>query len=247
MSGREAGRRSRRSRGTSAGIAAALLSLLIIVYLSGVWPNTMPAELSLALPPPGQLWILLMFLVAQTVVGYLYFRERGRLKRALARGPFAIEGPEPELRPHGPMAGGEPRPEPDVEVSEVGASAPVGVPAAGTKRDGEFSKLLQWLDDVSTQISGWGNGTTGSLDSPIHPQDGSASAPLVLGDEKPRGTSRIPVPKLGAWTEVRARSAIEKYLRKRPWAPAAHIAKELGMDLHLASRVASTLREESVR
>ncbi len=240
MSGRNAGR-PRKSRGTSAGVAAVLLSLLVIVLLSGVWPAPVAAEISLALPPPAEIWLVLALLVAQTVVSYLYFRERSRLKRALAGRPIL----EPELRPHGPMAGEEPDIL-DVAVESRGRGTPA-VAAATEKRDGEFSKLLTWLDEVSAQISGWASDVMGSGDRSARHAEAAASTPLVLEDAKPRGTSKMPVPKLGAWTEVRAHTAIEKYLRKRPWAPAADIAKDLGMDVRLASRVASTLREESVR
>src|SRR3989304_3143864 len=100
MSGRNSGRRSRRSRGTAAGVAAALLPLLIVVLLSGVWPSPVTVELSLAFPPPRELWIVLVLvlLAAQTIVTYLYFLERSR-GRALAGDRADIEEPEPELRP----------------------------------------------------------------------------------------------------------------------------------------------------
>jgi hypothetical protein len=231
-------------RGTASGVAAVLLSLLAIVILSGAWPFPIAADLSLALPPPGELWIVLVLLVAQTVVSYLYFRERGRLRRALAGGRVEPEDPEPQLRPHGPLAG-EPPAHSEVAYQETSDAGMPAVAAAESKPDGEFSKLLQWLDDVSSQISGWAKDVMGP-ETKAHSDDAHASTPLVL-DAKPRGTSKVPVPTLGAWTEVRARTAIEKVLRKRPWAPAADIAKELGMDLRLASRVASSLREESVR
>lgn len=248
MSGRKAGRPSRSSRGTTAGVAAVLLSLFVIVMLSGLWPNRIAAEFSLALPPPGDMWIVLVLLAAQSVVLYLYFRERGRLHRALAGGRVEIEEPEPELRPHGPIAGVAPEPaEPEVVYEEVSGGGMPAVAAAEAKHDGEFSKLLQWLDDVSSQISGWAKDVMGSAEGHAHQDEAHSSTPLVLDDATPRGSSKLPVPKLGAWTDVRARSAIEKYLRKRPWAPAADIAKDLEMDVRLASRVASTLREESVR
>jgi hypothetical protein len=232
-------------RRTAAGVAAVLLSLLVIVILSGAWPSPIAADLSLALPPPGELWIVLVLLVAQAVVSYLYFRERSRLRRALGGGRVELAEPEPELRPHGPMAGEPPAPS-GVASEEISDARMAAVAAAESKPDGEFSKLLQWLDDVSSQISGWAKDVMGP-DATAHPDDAHASTPLVLEDAKPRGTSKVPVPTLGAWTEVRARTAIEKVLRKRPWAPAADIAKKLGMDLRLASRVASSLREESVR
>ena len=250
MSGRKAGRPSHSSRGTTAGVAAVVLSLFIIAILSGLWPNPIAAEFVLALPPPGEMWIVLALLAAQSVVLYLYFRERTRLHRALAggrvNGRVTVEEPEPELRPHGPMKGEAPEPEePEVEYEEVAGGGMPAVAAAEMKHDGEFSKLLTWLDDVSTQISGWAKDVMGSAEA--HADEAHSSTPLVLDDAKPRGSSKLPVPKLGAWTEVRARSAIEKYLRKRPWAPAADIAKDLEMDVRLASRVTSALREESVR
>jgi hypothetical protein len=211
-----------------------------------MWPAPTTVDVFLSIPPPPQFWFVLLLVIAQVVVAYLYLCERGRLRQALSGSAPALEDPEPELRPHGPMAGEEPEAE-EVVYEEAADSAVAAVPAAKTKRDGEFSKLLQWLDDVSTQISGWANDVMESVDTAVQSKEAVGSTPLVLEDAKPRGTSKIPVPKIGAWSEVRARTAIEKYLRKRPWAPASDIAKDLGMDLRLASRVTSSVREESVR
>ena len=229
------------------GVAAILLSLLCIVYLSGAWPGQMVADITIAIPTTPLFWVVLILVLAQVLVAYLYLRERSRLRRALSRtGAPVFQEPEPELRPHGPIAEEEPEPM-EIAYDDGPDPAMPAVAAAETKRDGDFSKLLQWLDDVSSQISGWANDMMGSVDSTVHRTEAPPTTPLVLEDVKPRGTSKIPVPKLGAWTEVRARPAIEKYLRKRPWAPASDIAKDLGMDLRLASRVTSSVREESVR
>jgi hypothetical protein len=203
----------------------------------------------LSIPPPPEFWFVLLLVIAQVVVAYLYVRERARFRNdpSGGRAPiFAEREPEDQLRPHGPIPGEEPEAvEEVVEYSrDVGAPA---VATAETKRDGEFSKLLQWLDDVSVQISGWANEVMESVDTAVHRKDATGSTPLVLEDATPRGTSKIPVPKLGTWSEVRARTAIEKYLRKRPWAPASDIARDLGIDVHLANRVTASVREESVR
>ena len=244
MAGRNAGR-PRKSRGKSAGVAAILLSFLIIVYLLGGGPTPGTADVTLPIPPPPEFWVVFALVLAQVIVAYLYVRERGRLRHALGARSLEIEEPEPELRPHGPII--EEVPE-SVEVAYEEAPDPgLVVPVAEAKRDGEFSKLLQWLDDVSTQISGWASDVMQSVDSAVHRKEAPPSTPLVLEDATPRGTSKIPIPKLGTWTEVRARTAIEKYLRKRPWAPSSDIAKELGMEISLASRLTATLREESVR
>ncbi len=245
MAGRRARRRPRQ-RGWSAAVAAITLALVSIAYLGGMWPAPTSVDVFLSIPPPPQFWFVLLLVVAQVVIASLYIRERGRLRQALSGGAPALQHSEPELRPHAPMAGEAPEPE-EVVYEEAASPAVAAVPAPETKRDGELSKLLQWLDDISTQISGWANDVMESADSAVRAKEAAGSTPLALEDAKPRGTSKIPVPKLGAWSEVRARTAIEKYLRRRPWAPAADIAKDLGMDLRLASRVTSSVREESVR
>jgi len=209
----------------------------------------------ISLPSSPQFWIVLILFLAQVVVAYLWMREQGRLQSALSvRAAPAFEDPEPALRPYRAMPEEEVEyveaPEEEVEepVEYVPDHRPTpAVPAAEGRKDGEFSKLLEWIDDVSDQISGWASDVMESVDHAVHPKKPSHGTPLVLADREPRGTTRTQVPKLGAWSEIRARAAIEKFLRKRPWAPAADIAKELGMDLRLATRVTAAVREESVR
>ena len=55
------------------------------------------------------------------------------------------------------------------------------------------------------------------------------------------------VPKVGEWTEVRARTAVEKHLRSHPWARATDIAKEFEMDISMATRICGSLRGEGFR
>ena len=238
--------------------------LLAIVTIFTLWrrlPTSIAGDLvlPLSLPAGEQFWIVSTLVLAQVVVAYLYLRERGRLRKALSRkisrkiSPLREE-PEPELRPHGPTPEEEmvyvEAPEEDAEeyVEDVHDHRPLpAVPAAEGRRDGEFSKLLDWIDDVSEQISGWASDVMESVDHKVHSKKTPPPTPLVLADREDQRTAKTSVPKLGAWTETRARAAIEKFLRKRPWAPAADIAKELGMDLRLATRVTATVREESVR
>ena len=238
--------------------------LLAIVTIFTLWrrlPTSIAGDLvlPLSLPAGEQFWIVSTLVLAQVVVAYLYLRERGRLRKALSRkisrkiSPLREE-PEPELRPQGPTPEEEvvyveaPEEEAEEYVEDVHDHRPLpAAPAAEGRRDGEFSKLLDWIDDVSEQISGWASDVMESVDHKVHSKKTPPPTPLVLADREDQRTAKTSVPKLGAWTETRARAAIEKFLRKRPWAPAADIAKELGMDLRLATRVTATVREESVR
>jgi len=238
-----------------------LLAMATILYLWPRLPSSISGDLVLpfSLPPPEQFWIVSTLVLAQVVVAYLFLRERGRLRKALSRKisrkvSRLREEPEPELRPYAPIPEEEveyveaPAEEAEEYVEDVHDNRPLpAAPAAEGRRDGEFSKLLDWIDDVSEQISGWASDVMESADHTVHPKKTAPATPLVLADREDRGTAKTSVPKLGAWTETRAKSAIEKFLRKRPWAPAADIAKELGMDIRLATRVTATVREESVR
>ena len=259
MAGRGARRRADRSGGRFLGLAGIVLAILTIVFLLRPWPTTIAGDfvVPISLPSSPQFWIVFFLFLAQVVVAYIWMRERGRLRTALSlrRAPaFEVSEPEPELRPYREIQEQEVEyveaPEEEVEdpVEYVPDHRPVpAVPAAEGRKDGEFSKLMEWIDDVSDQISGWAGEVMESVDHAVHPKKTKPATPLVLADREPLGTTKTAVPKLGTWSEIRARAAIEKFLRKRPWAPAADIARDLGMDLRLATRVTAAVREESVR
>src|SRR2546427_2273101 len=257
MAGRGARRRADRSGGRFLGLAGIVLAILTIVFLLRPWPTRIAGDfvVPISLPSSPQFWIVFFLFLAQVVVAYMWMRERGRLRTALSlrRAP-AFEEPESELRPYREIQEQEveyveaPGKETEDAVEYVPDHRPLpAVPAAEGRKDGEFSKLMEWIDAVSDQISGWAGEVMESVDHAVHPKKTKPATPLVLADRQPNGTTTTACPKLGACAEMRARAAIEKFLRKRPWAPAADIAKELGMDLRLATRVTATVREESVR
>src|SRR2546422_3104696 len=232
MTGVRAGSRPRRSRkARAAGIAFLAIVLLAVLLRVNPLPDV---PVSLPFPLPPLFWLFVLLVVALGLVAHASLKERERLARRESLAG-AVDDREPELRPHGPVPSGG-----DADVIEARSRAPARVPAAAGGMEGEMSRLVEWIEGVAAKIS---EGSGDVMDS--------RTAPHSLGErqdeESHPPTMATSLPRIGGWSDLRARSAIEKFLRKRPWAPAGDIAKALGMEIGLATRVSGSLREESVR
>ena len=238
MIGDPAGAHPRRSH-TGLGIVVAALGLvlLFVVIRYGLLPRSLPFDLPFSLPP--LFWLSLLALGSIGLVAHVARRERARARarRDAPAGPNLEE--EPQLRPN---ALDEPEPAPEVATETIFAPPVIAaVPAAAaveTDTGDELPDLLVWLKGISASISQWTVEVAEELHDP----------PVGLNlDEVRHQTSNLAIPKIGSWTDLRARVAIEKYLRTRPWAPATDVAKALGMDIALAARLTQTLRNEGFR
>ncbi|HLE46648.1 MAG TPA: hypothetical protein VI915_06680 [Thermoplasmata archaeon] len=236
MTGGWAGPPPRTERSARAAGVAAVVLLVLAVLLYGPWP--IPVDRLLPLAVPRHFWFLLAIILSVGAIGCLSIWEQGmprsarlpspRSSRAAPSGRAetlgdALAGPTPE------------EPFPTIPLSVAGP-APSLVPAATAPPDPEISKILEWLKGVEAEISEWS----------VEIRESMAAPPIF----EEAGPSRLEVPedpdvsRGSGWTELRARSAVERYLRTRPWAPASDIAKALGMNLGLATRVAESVREQ---
>ncbi len=216
-----------------AGVAAVVL-LILAVILYSAWPIALDGFLPASLP--RIFWVLLAIILAVGAIGCLSLSG----DRIPAGGDRA-ESPLPE-----PLA---PVPEETVLADAAIAPAlPTGVPLAAARlrkkpapavdarNDSEISKILDWLRGVESEISQW----TVEIKESIAPRRAVEEPGPTHLEVSENGEGIVTV----GWTEQSARSAIERYLRKRPWAPASDVAKALGMNLGLATRVTESVREE---
>ena len=199
-------------------ILSLLFGLKILAFPEGLFPIDLP----------DRFWYLLSLVV---VLGYLAHHMMTHpaprpAPRSLSIDPTPIvTGATVESPPSAPES--EP-----YYLRGVEEAPPAGAVAA-SRTDSEISKLINWLDGVRVQISEWTGGVAGTSE-PEPP----AEEPKSTMTTRPAGPART-----GAWTDHRARTAIEKFLRTRPWAPASDIARALHMDVGLATRVSETLRD----
>ncbi len=252
-----------RAPAAAVATAAALFASVLLVLLSG-WPST---TARLPAPPPW-FWLALVLVAASSGGAYALLRSRAhkpalppapapRAARAAPRAPAARVDRVPKEAPV--------RKEVDLDtfLAEIaeGPVAPVTLPPAAAEADPapasealsadlDLSKLEEWLDTVTAQVSDWA-GVAASLDEPAAappakepaPESGPESWTPVLvsppGGEDAAGSGA------GAWTEPRARTAIERYLRMKPWAHPTTVAEALDMDLRLAMRVIGSLRRDA--
>ncbi len=220
-----------------AGVAAVVL-LALAVLLYGPWP--IPIDRLLPVSLPRHFWLLLAIILSVGAIGCLSIWERGLPERArpLSARPARVAPPaSTETRAKAVAVGGAEPAGPLLPAGpsmEIPASPPS--PAVAAPAGPELPRILEWLKAVEAEIAAW----------TVEVAESMAPEPIV---EEP-GPSRLEVSEdpeasqAGAWTELKARAAIEKYLRKRPWAPASDIAKALGMGLGLATRVMASVREE---
>src|SRR5436309_2770427 len=214
MSGGRSGRRPRRSSSVRlAGVAAFVLFIIAIFVHSKSYNPPLPV--AMPFPLPAQFWTILLLTVALGLTEHLWLSER-ELKRAWQSRNSQTLLNEPELRPHGPMTSGPQ----EFEFSITGGPGnPTGAGATGVG----LPQLLEWIDSVSMKISQW----SATFGEP--PQ--SASPPSVDPIDEPlHPSTRTTLAKVGGWSELRARAAVAKYLRDRPWAPPNDIARALKMD-----------------
>ena len=238
MTGDPAGNPPRRSnKGLGLGVAAFGLLLLIAVFRFGLMPVASLIVQPLNLPP--LFWLVLVLVLSLGLVAHASRRAESRRS---AQGEDPVEpavDDEPEIRQHDEIA---PIPQPVEPVKEVvivpqGIPAPMAAVAAHEESEDELPKLLDWLKGISTSISQW----TVDVAEELRTDD----QPVGLHPDEPRHvTTNVSVPKIGSWTDLRARAAIARYLRTRPWAPTADVARALGMDIGLATRITDLVRHE---
>jgi len=236
---------------------AVLVTALGVALLAALLPRGFAIA-----SPPDWFWIALLLLVAPASIGFAAFSRRSarpRSRPATREAPGArvhaeaVEVSKPEMPSPAPV-------EDDIDaflakLEAEGPFAPVP-PAASAALDeddsaSEISELMEWIDGVEDQVSEWA-AIAASLDEPLvadapaedepeyEPESGPESWRPVLvtagGEEEPTET------RAGRWSEPRARSAVERYLRLKPWAPATHVAEALDMDLGLAIRIVESVR-----
>ena len=181
---------------------------------------------------PERFWFLLSLVILLGYLGHRTMVSPPARKMMRAPGP----GPTEPALSEGVEPPAEIASEP-VPIRGI-AERPVfpAVAARASSADSEISKLITWLDGVAAKLSEWGGGH-----AEREPAVEEPSAHTTLTSMEVPGSLRA-----GAWTEHRARSAIQKYLRRRPWTPAADIARALQMEVGLATRVTQNLRDEGV-
>lgn len=236
MTGGWAGQPPRTQRSARAAGVAAVVLLVLAVLLYGPWP--IPIDRLLPVDLPRHFWFILAIILSVGAIGCLSIWEQStprdarlpsqRLSRATSSGRAETLGDA--------MAGPTPmEPFPAIPLTMEGP-VPSLTPAAAAPADPEISKILEWLKGVEAEISEWSVEIRESMAPPPVFEEAGPSRLEVPEDPDPsRGSG---------WTELRARSAVERYLRTRPWAPASDIAKALGMNLGLATRVAESVREQ---
>jgi hypothetical protein len=264
MAGSRSGPRARAAswKAPSAGVATAavILAATLIALAMGWLPRGFAVPL-----PPLWFWIALALVLSASATVYagLGVRTQPPAPRSTPRTipstiPHTIPRTVPRTIPRPtarPTVARPPAPkEEDIDTFLAklggGPAAPVLLSAAAEadRRDREVSKLTEWLDGVSAQVCEWA-AIAASLEEPTAP---AALEPDATGG--PDSWNPVLVPSLddaeprerksGAWTETRARTAIERYLHLKPWAPPTHVAEALDMDLRLATRVVEALRRE---
>lgn len=234
MTGGPAGGPPRTQRSARAAGVAAVVLLVLAVLLYGPWP--IPVDRLLPVSLPRHFWLLLAIILSVGAIGCLSIWEKampGSARATSQRASRAAPSGRPETLGDAMAAPAPIQPFPAVPAPSAGP-APTAIPAAAAPPDPEISRILEWLAGVEAEISEWAVEIKESMEPP-------------RVSEEP-GPTRIEVPEdpdgvRAAWTELRARSAVERYLRNRPWAPASDIAKALGMNLGLATRVAESVRE----
>ena len=208
---------------------AAIAGLLAFVFLLVGRGAFVVPEALVPITLPLGFWSLLALVVVLGYLGY-FTMVRASTTSRVPRGTGTAQASDssPPFRPHAAA--------PEIEAPARTAPSRRAVTA---RSDSEISKLIEWIDGVSAQIAGWGS----VIHAPVHDER--------VAEEMQPSTMVVNVPReprlsrAGPWTEMRARKAIEKYLRRQPWAPAADIAKALHMEVGLAVRMADSLRERA--
>jgi hypothetical protein len=230
------------SKGQAIGVAASALAGLVVLLL--VFPGlslprfSVPSQFSLPIELPPLFWLFLLLVLALGIVTHAVLKERERLRRWSGSPEDVPLGGDSDAGTYDSIedllsgAAGD-----EAIVLRSGAFA--AAPGARVATEGELPRLIEWIDGVAAKIKEWSVDFTGGHDAPSRAGEGI--------EDPSYPTTKTAVPKVVAWTELRARAAIGKYLRTRPWAPAMDIAKALGMDVGLATRITDALRDEGVR
>ena len=236
MTGGRAGQPPRTDRSARAAGVAAVALLVLAVLLYGPWP--IPIDRILPVSLPRHFWFLLAIILSVGALACLSIWEQGmprHARPAYQRSSRAAPWGRTETLFESVAGPAALEPFSAAPVSAANAASQT-TPAAAAPADPEISKILEWLEVVEAEISQW---TVEIKESMAPPPVFEEPGPSRFEVSEGAGGSRA-----GAWTELRARTAVERYLRKRPWAPASDIAKALGMNLGLATRVAESVREE---